>query len=194
MPLAVAANQQVLEERARLWEIRQRQNGGELSIEDRLWLAGAAEKYGAQASDVGELGRRIDAVPTSILIALAGLSTGWNIADQSGWRALFLAASGAVSRTPSSALPGGEAPSLGLSLAALSLYVRVLNTHPDFLPFRKARERLRHDGVPLQGPLLTATLPRIAPGRLPGAMALSHLIDDQQLERFDADRLAQPPT
>ncbi|MBK8208773.1 MAG: hypothetical protein IPK78_01275 [Rhodospirillales bacterium] len=174
--------------------MRQQRSAGELSVEDRLWLANVAERYGAAASDFAELTRRIDAVPASILIALAASSTNWNAMDELGWRALLRAVAGAASAIPAAATAARSRP-LESPLDALRLYLWVVNTHADFSPFRRARERLRHDGLPMLGSSLAVTLPRVAPGKMPGAVVLSELIADQRLERFDIARLlpVSPP-
>lgn len=188
LPLVWGVNEEVSAERARLWNARQRASAGELAVEDRLWLASMAEKYGTAASDVTELTRRIDAVPASILIAAAASSTNWDAMDEHGWRTLFRAVTGAASAIPTAATAGWLRPPES-PLDALRLYLWILNTHVDFSPFRRARERLRHEGVPMLGSSLAGTLPRVAPGKLPGALILSELVADQRLERFDIPHL-----
>lgn len=187
LPLVLMVDDEALARRARLWSIRQEINGGgKLPPEDRLWLSDAFERYQVEQADMAALTRRIDAAPPSILIAAAAIATGWNAANEAGWRAMAAAARAAM------AAPSAESgPSSAPPLEALRLYLWMINAHPDFGPFRRARERARQGGIPLAGAPLSATLPRVAPGRLPGATALAAVIADYRLGRFDAARLAE---
>lgn len=185
LPPVLMVEDEVLARRARLWAIRQVINGGdELRPEDRLWLSDAFERYQVKNADMAALTRRIDAVPPSILIAAAAIATGWNAANEAGWRTMAAAARAVA------ASPIAESASPAAALEALRLYLWTINTHPDFSPFRRARERARLGSIPLAGAPLAVTLPRVAPGRLPGATALAAVIADHQLSRFDAARLA----
>ncbi len=187
LPQVLLADEAVRVERARLWAIRQQLNRGDrLPAEDRLWLGAAAERYQVGQDDTAELGRRIDTVPASILLAAAALATRWNVADEPAWRAMA-----ATIRTKAAAPPVSDAPARLLSppADALGLYLWSINTQPAYLPFRRARERARLAGSPLAGSGLAATLPRVAPVPLPGATALAAAITSQQLDRFDAARL-----
>lgn len=188
LPLALLANEEVLTQRMRLWDALQRNNAGGLTSEDRLWLAYVSERYDVQEGDLPELVRRLDIVPPSILIAVAGGATGWSAGNDAGWRSLSRSAIAATQRKAVGLRPQNEErPS---PLEALRLYTTMVNTHPDFLSFRRARERLRQSSTPLHGSALTATLPRISPGRLPGALAIFDLVSSQRLERFDFADLA----
>lgn len=192
LPLALLVDEEVLASRARLWAIRQELNaGGELPPKDRLWLSDAFARYRVEKADLAALTRRIDAAPPSILIAAAAIATGWNAADEAGWRAMAAAARAATaSPVAESAPPAAPPPAAPPPVEALRLYLWTINTHPDFAPFRRARERARLGSTPLAGAPLAVTLPRVAPGRLPGAVALADVIADYQLGRFDAARLA----
>ena len=190
LPLALMVDEEVLAKRTRLWAVRQLMNGSNhLRPEDRLWLSDAFERYGVEKGDIAALTRRIDAVPPSILIAAAAISTQWNAANEAALRAMAASARSAASEA-SVAVADPLSPAVAPPLEALRLYLWTINTHPDFAPFRRARERARLGGIPLAGPSLAVTLPRVAPSRLPGAPALAELISDQQLGRFDTARLA----
>lgn len=187
LPLVLMVEEEVLASRARLWAIRQEINGGgELRPEDRLWLSDAFARYRVEKADMAALIRRIDAVPPSILIAASAIATGWNAANEAGWRAMAAAARVAAAAPVAESAPPAAAP----PVEALRLYLWTINSHPDFAPFRRARERARLESIPLAGAPLAVTLPRVAPGRLPGAVALADVIADHQLGRFDAVRLA----
>ena len=182
LPLALLANEEVLGQRMRLWDVLQRSNAGGLTSEDRLWLAYISASYEVQEGDLPELARRLDIVPPSILVAVAAGATGWNAGNGAGWRSLFRSAAAAPRKAVGLRPQSEERPS---PLDALRLYTKMVNTHPDFLSFRLARERLRRSSTPLHGSALTATLPRVSPGRLPGAVAVFDLVSTQRLERFD---------
>ena len=188
LPLALLTNEEVLGQRMRLWDVLQRNNASSLTSEDRLWLAYVSASYDVQEGDLPELVRRLDIVPPSILVAVAAGSTGWNAGNEAGWRSLLRSAIAATQPKAVGSRPQSEErPS---PLEALRLFTKMVNTHPDFLSFRRARERLRHSSTPLHGSALTATLPRVSPGRLPGALAVFDLISNQRLERFDFADLA----
>jgi len=188
LPLALLANEEVLGQRMRLWEVLQRSNTGGLTSEDRLWLAHVSASYEVHEGDLPELVRRLDIVPPSILVAVAAASTGWNAGNDAGWRSLLRSTAAATQRKAAGS--GAQGEERLSPLEGLRLYTKMVNTHPDFLSFRRARERLRQSSTPLHGSALTATLPRVAPGRLPGALAVFDLVSNQRLERFDFVDLA----
>lgn len=189
LPWVLVANEQVLAERAELWKIRQTTNIGELSVDGRLWLGHIARTYYVEPVDFVELSRRVDGVPASILLAVAAWSTGWNAADEPGWQKLIRATVDASSTTPRSRA-SRDVPDFRSPVEALLLYLHVVNTQPEFVAFRAARERLRHQGLPLRGPSLSASLPSTPPGKLPRGTVIAELINAERLDRFDDAALA----
>ena len=79
LPLALLVNEEVLAQRTRLWAIRQLKTAAIICRPEAPAVAQGRRRAvrPRKADDLAELTRRIDAVPPSILIAAAALSTRW---------------------------------------------------------------------------------------------------------------------
>jgi Bax protein len=195
LPLVLLANEDILAERRQLWSVRFRLNRGErLPPEQRIWLEVVAERYAAAADDLDELARRVDVVPPSIVLAMAGEAM-----EKERHAAARAARSGgptgsAADRSLSSKhipreMSKVSMPSLARSpLEHVRALIRALNTAPAYQSFRRERERLRMAGEPLDSLRLADTLPRLRNGQ-PRAEDLSALITTHRLTRFDNSRL-----
>ena len=72
LPLVLLVNEEILAERRQLWSIRFKlKRGDPVPAEQRIWLRVVADRYAAKADDLDELGRRVDVVPPSIVLAAA---------------------------------------------------------------------------------------------------------------------------
>ena len=85
-PLALRANELILEERGRLESLASCiASSGELSEDDRPWLVDLARKYKVLGEDdetvdpknIDELLARVDAVPVSLVLAQSAEESGW---------------------------------------------------------------------------------------------------------------------
>lgn len=77
-PLVVDENEKLLEQRRRLWSLHVRQaRGMEMDPLDHLWLAAMARRYRVAAGDLEALFARLDRVPPSWVLAMAGLHGRW---------------------------------------------------------------------------------------------------------------------
>jgi len=82
LPLALQVNDQIKSERARLLSIRNEINDGKtLSSQDQAWLNALASKYKVKPETLpeklGELVKRVDAIPVSLILAQAAKESGW---------------------------------------------------------------------------------------------------------------------
>ncbi len=188
LPLALLANETILAERGRLWDVRQRLRlGEEPSPEERLWLAVTADRYRVSKDNLAELARRLDAVPPSIILAVVGREHRWMVRSGGAPNAggAPLATQQALSVSPGSAPEVAEEP-LDESIRN---QVHAFNTQPQFSEFRLAREQLRQQGAPLDGEALIQTLPSSRSPSWLGIDSLRAVISSERLNRFDRARL-----
>jgi Bax protein len=200
LPLVLLANEEILAERRQLWSIRfKRQRGDHVPPEQRLWLRVVGERYGVAAEDLDELGRRMDVVPPSIVLAVAGEELDRERQEAREKQRVAARAekpvkaarktSGSPSSKPGSReMPNKTEASLARSpLEHIRAMVHEVNTAPAYEGFRKARARMRLAGEPLDSLRLARELPKLQ-GRL-DPEDVSALITARHLNRFDAARL-----
>ena len=78
LPLVLQVNEEILEDRKRLWGLRTAMRmGRQISAVDRLWLSVVRDRYRVKSDDIDELLRRVDVIPPSIALAQAAEESGW---------------------------------------------------------------------------------------------------------------------
>lgn len=78
LPLVLQVNEQILEDRKRMWSLSASQKtGAALSAVDRLWLAVMAARYGTPRDNIDALLNRHDVVPPSLALAQAASESAW---------------------------------------------------------------------------------------------------------------------
>ena len=200
LPLVLLVNEDILAERRQLWSIRFKlKRGDSVPAEQRIRLRVVADRYATKVDDLHELGRRVDVVPPSIILAAAGEELKREQALETARKAARRersvgAALGAAGDRPSSKHAMGEMPNkTALSLARSPLefiraLVHALNTLPAYESFRPARAEMRLAGQPLDALRLAAALPSHRGSQLHGEH-ITALIMARRLDRFDAARL-----
>ena len=200
LPLVLLVNEEVLAERKQLWSIRFRiKRGDPMPAEQRIWLDVVADRYAADAKDLDELGRRVDAVPPSIVLAVVeeerkgqrqeAVETGRKPARRERSAGMARGTSGTASSTHALGDEAKAVATLARSpLGSIRALVRALNTAPAYQGFRAARAEMRLAGRPLDGLRLAAALPSQRASQLHADHTIG-LINAGRLDRFDSARL-----
>jgi Bax protein len=188
LPLVLLVNEEVLAERARLWDIRVKRDLGQpLSALDRLWLVVEAERYRCGPDDVDELTRRIDAVPPSLILAAAAAASDWGRGEPARSRAALFGI--ALPANPTAVGRARTAVGYESPVDAVRAYLHALNVEPGLATFRSERAELRRRGDPLGGAPLAPFLGSTGAVGAAGGR-LRAMIEAERLDRFDAARLA----
>jgi Bax protein len=206
LPLALLVNEEILAERKHLWSIRFKlKRGDPVPAEQRIWLGVVADRYAADADDLDELGRRVDAAPPSIILAVAedelnrqrqqAVETARKAANREKSAGMARGASGGASSTHlSEDEPNKTVANMTRSpLELVRALVRELNTVPAYQSFRSARADMRLTGRPLDGLRLAAALPNERRSQLRGDHIVGS-ITARRLDRFDTARLQSSPS
>jgi len=162
-PIVAQVNDQLRADRERLDRIVERRQAGEsLSWFDRRWVAELATRleipFGQQDLNqtLTALQRRVGVVPESLVLAQA--------AKESGWGTSRFAVEGnnlfgqRCYRPDCGLVPQQRADGARFAVArfdnvaeSVASYVRNLNTHPTYRPFRDLRQLVKQRGDPLTG-------------------------------------------
>jgi Bax protein len=196
LPLVLQVNEEILADRARLWDLRmKRRLGQRLEALDRLWLAAESERYRVRRGDIDALLFHIDVIPPSLALAQA--------AEESGWGTSRFAREGnAVFGQWIFSTDGGLTPSrrdIGLThgvrafpslLDGARAYARNLNRHRAYRRFRARRAEMRRAGERLDGGALAATLSRYSERGEAYVATIRRLIESNALGALDDARLS----
>lgn len=187
LPLVLAENERIRQDRARALEIRALLEDGMTVTSDQLnWLAALTERYGVEDGDLDELFRRVDVVPPALALAQAALETGWGtsaVAQRD--HAMF---GQMVFRIEADGIAASVKAFRDLA-AAVEAYAYNLNTHRAYADFRKVRARMRSDGQIIDGYELSQYLVRYSERKLDYVQAVRGLIRVNNLRPFDRARL-----
>lgn len=195
LPLILQVNEEILDDRRRLWKLRYQMSMGEkTSAADRLWLRVMTERYKVKAGDMDALFSRIDIVPPSLALAQA--------AEESGWGTSRFAREGnAMFGQWTWSKTGGLTPkereegkthkvrAFDSITDSVRAYAMNLNSHRAYKGFRKTRQALRRSGKPMTGHLLAGKLTRYSERGQDYVLALRNLIDHNDLKSLDKARL-----
>lgn len=203
IPAALMANELVTNQRRKLLELM---NNPQLSEEEALWLQKLAERYKIKnpsappsAKQLQELKRRVDIVPTSLILAQAAIESNWGASRFAvKGNALF----GQWTFSGKMIQPKQMRKSIGRyglavfksPFGSLFSYVRNINTHPAYRPFRNLRSTLRARGIKLQGHLFTPTLIDYSERREAYVQELDSIIHYNNLCWTDRARLSPDQT
>jgi len=208
LPLVLLVNERIEKDRARLLQFQAARGEDRaispkaISPKDRVWLNELAARYGVDAAkdvDIGELLRRVDAVPPSLALAQAAEESGWGTSRfaQAG-NALF----GQLTWSPKheGIVPRNRRPgethrfrSFHDLLSSVESYIHNLNTHDAYAEFRHQRAGLRTQGKPLDGFRLAGTLLRYSERGPDYVQAIRTVIRNNALTDFDRAALHKEP-
>ena len=187
LPLLLAENERIRQDRARALEIRALLEDGAAATSEQLaWLSDLAGRYGVDDGNLDELFNRIDVVPPALALAQAALETGWGTSSvaQRG-HAMF---GQMVFRIDADGTNATVKTFSNLG-AAVEAYAYNLNTHRAYADFRKVRAQMRDAGRVIDGYELSLHLVRYSERALDYVQAVRGLIRVNNLQPFDRARL-----
>ena len=154
LPLIDRENAEIKKQRQALVQLSKART---LTKEQAAWIEGMKAYY--KADSLRDLVAKVDIVPRSMALAQAAVESGWGQQPLAQQANVFYGQKTFDPAAPSAVGQYGEKyrafDSPGDSVRA---YMRNLNTHPAYEPFRTARAELRGKGKPLQGAQLVRSL------------------------------------
>ena len=190
LPLIVAENEKILEDRFKLKKITSRKI---TSDQEKQWLRQKFLEYRVKKGNVAELKTKMDIIPASIALAQAAKESGWGtsrfalegnaIFGQWTWNGKGIAP---LDRDKSKNHKILKFPILRASVKA---YKNNLNTHRSYSKFRAMREDLREKKKKITGLLLTKTLGNYAETGSEYTKILEQIITQNRLMDFELVKL-----
>lgn len=198
LPLVLQVNEQIVEDRARLWDLRtQKQAGSKLNALDRLWLAALAERYGVDRDNIGALLKHHDVVPPSLALAQAATESAWGtsrfVREGNAMFGEWTFANDHKGIVPSQRDDdkSHRVRAFDSLLDSVQSYVDNLNTHKAYKEFRAARADLRAKGKVIDGMKLANTLYRYSERGAVYVSELHAIISGNELDMLDGARLSR---
>lgn len=187
LPHLLHVNAHILETRQRVLKLAGRVEAGDLTDDDRAFVAAVLTEFRLERWSLPDLLKRVDIVPPSLALAQAAEESGWgtsNLAREGN--ALF----GMVMwvRDADGRTVRRQRPYADLAEGVAS-YVRNLNTHGAYAGFRDLRARLRLTGKPISGPDLMAALGRYSERGQDYVRSVNSLLAYNNLHMLDGARL-----
>jgi len=190
LPLVVAENEKILEDRFKLKKIISRKI---TTDKEKQWLRQKFLEYKVKGGKVDVLMIKMDIIPASIALAQAAKESGWGtsrfalegnaIFGQWTWNGKGIAP---LDRDKSKNHKILKFPILRASVKA---YKNNLNTHKSYIKFREMRKDLRDKNKKISGLVLTKTLDNYAETGSEYTKILEQIINQNQLMDFELCRL-----
>lgn len=195
LPLVLKVNEDIRNERRRLWSLHSRVRLGEtLDAVDRLWLIVMAERYKVTRGDIDALLSRVDVVPISLALAQAAEESGWGTSrfTREG-NALFGQWTWDGDGIEPLRRDDGRTHKIrafSTLLDSVRAYALNLNSHDAYRALRKARAAMRAAGRTPDGYALAGYLTRYSERGEAYVDGLRALMETNDLRRFDEAKLA----
>ena len=190
LPLIVAENERILEDRDKLISLSKKKFTTDL---EKQWIRQKLLEYKVKKGNLKELIARMDIIPTSIALAQAAKESGWGtsrfalegnaIFGQWTWSGQGIAPLDRESNKNHKIL---KFPILRASVKA---YQNNLNTHKSYVKFRQKRAVLRDKKKKIAGLELTETLNNYAQTGSEYTKILNQIIRQNRLTDFERVRL-----
>ncbi len=195
LPLILQVNEEIVERRRRIWNLRYMQRMGEaLGAADRLWLMVMKERYDVPDGDLDMLLRRVDVIPPSLALAQAAEESGWGTSRfvREG-NALFgqWVFSKKRHMVPEQRDNGKRhrIKAFDSLIDGVRAYAFNLNTHRAYGEFRMRRQERRRLGTPLDGFRLAGTLRKYSERGKDYIRSVRIIISVNNLRELDGARL-----
>jgi len=190
LPLILAENQKILEDREKLFKILEKSFN---SIGERVWLKRRFKEYKIEDSDLAELKTRMDIIPVSLAIAQAAIESGWGTSRFAlEGNALFGQWTwGKKGIEPKEKDANKKFKILNFQIlrASVRAYKNNLNTNNGYKEFREARGLLRQNDEKISGLKLAKYLFRYAATGKEYTASLEKSIKINSLDDFDEAKL-----
>ena len=200
LPLILHVNELILAERMRIEILATLSEAWiELDSEDVAWLEKLRKRHDLEKLDFEALLRRIDVIPPSLAIAQAAEESGWGTSRFAregnalfGQR-IYKGKRGIVPKRRDDG-ERHKVRAFDHLIDGIKAYADNLNSHSAYASFRKAREKMRLAGVPIDGDELAKTLVRYSERREDYVRAIRQIIRTNGLQLFDKTRLGESLT
>ena len=190
LPLILAENQKILEDREKLFKILEKSFN---TIGERVWLKRRFKEYKIDDSDLAELKTRMDIIPASLAIAQAAIESGWGTSRFAlEGNALFGQWTwGKKGIEPKDKDANKKFKILNFQIlrASVRAYKNNLNTNNGYKEFREARALLRQNDEKISGLKLAKYLFRYAATGKEYTASLEKSIKINSLDDFDEAKL-----
>ena len=191
LPLVVAENEKILDDRYKLKKILSRKN---TSDEDKQWLRQKFLEYKVKKMNVDELELKMDIIPASIALAQAAKESGWGtsrfalegnaIFGQWTWNGK------GIEPLMKDKSKNHKILRFPILRASVKAYKNNLNTHKSYSKFREKRRSLRKKNKKINGLALTDTLENYAETGSEYTKILEQIITQNRLMDFEPVKLA----
>ena len=190
LPLILKENNNIRLDRKRLFSIINKNNNTSL---EKKWLEKKYKQYGIPSKDLSILKIRMDEIPVSLAIAQAAKETGWGTSRfaQEG-NALFgqwTWSGEGLKPKEADKNEGHKVMKFNVLQASVRAYQRNLNTHSSYKDFRKARAKLRDEGMELDSIILSEHLDKYAETGQKYVNTIQKIINQNNLKDFDDAKL-----
>ncbi len=190
LPLIVAENEKILDDRLKLNKITSKKNTTE---EEKQWLRQKFLEYKVKKGSIEELKNRMDIIPTSIALAQAAKESGWGtsrfalegnaIFGQWTWNGK------GIEPLLKDKSKNHKILRFPILRASVKAYKNNLNTHKGYVKFRELRRNLRDKNKKIKGLELTKTLGNYAEAGSDYTKTLAQIIVQNRLMDFEPVRL-----
>ncbi len=190
LPLIVAENEKILEDRSKLNKIVSKRN---TSDPEKQWLRQKFLEYKVKKGSVIELKNRMDIIPTSIALAQAAKESGWGtsrfalegnaIFGQWTWNGK------GIEPLMRDKTKNHKILKFPILRASVKAYQNNLNTHKSYIDFRNKRAKLREKNKGIIGLQLIDTLDNYAQTGSKYTKILEQIIKQNRLMDFELVRL-----
>ena len=190
LPLIVKENTKIRIDRKRLFTILNKSSNTDI---EKKWLEKKFKQYGVRQNDFSSLKVRMDEIPASLAIAQAAKETGWGTSrfarkgnalfGQWTWSGEGLKPKDAEKDK------GHKVMKFNVLQASVRAYQRNINTHKSYKEFRKARAKLRDEGLELDSIILSKHLDKYAETGKKYVDTIQKIISQNNLKDFDDAKL-----
>ena len=190
LPLIVAENEKILDDRFKLNKIIARKN---TTDDEKQWLRQKFLEYKVKKGSIEELKNRMDIIPTSIALAQAAKESGWGtsrfalegnaIFGQWTWNGK------GIEPLLKDKSKNHKILRFPILRASVKAYKNNLNTHKGYVKFREKRSNLRDKNKKIDGLELTKTLDNYAESGKEYTKILAQIILQNRLMDFEPVRL-----
>ncbi len=189
LPLVVAENEKILDDRNKLMRIISKKNSTE---KEKSWIRQKIREYKVTNGKMDELEKRMDIIPVSIAIAQAAKESGWGtsrfalegnaIFGQWTWTGKGI--------EPLDKTKGNhKVLRFPILRASVKAYKKNLNSHKSYKEFREIRSKLRKKRKPITGIKLIHSLDNYAETGTEYTKILEQIIEQNSLEDFEKVKL-----
>ncbi|CAA7614853.1 Uncharacterized FlgJ-related protein [Candidatus Terasakiella magnetica] len=186
LPLVLAVNEEIGNERARLLDIHARQTAHQyVSPADLAWLDTLARRYDVDDGNMRKLINRVDLVPPSLALAQSAEESGWGTSKLVRRNQNLFGHTMEVSRDETAMR------NFATLYEAVRAYVHNLNTHRAYDELRRARAVARARGAIPDGHVLAAALKTYSERGDAYVGTIRALIRRNDLVRLDHARLGR---